>query len=753
MARLDGRARLWFGRYTGSTLGGGSFPRHGKGGQQVAEVAHELRSMVREFDRLAQADSVDDELLSQFSDPRVGEMLTRWDMVAAPPDVLVTNYSMLNTMLMRDVEDPLFDQTRDWIAQGGTFTLVVDELHLYRGTAGSEVAMIIRNLLSRLGLEPGSPGLRCIATSASLSADGGLGYLEAFFGVPARSFHVTAGRPRELQASLPVAREELIAAAGGSDHHERRAALAQLGARLQLPAAAAEACRSDSGRVRATRLSELSTRLFGGPDPDGAGIAAVLESLAALEGAPESITFRSHMFARTMRGVWACTNPDCDQIEEERREGGVGRLHGIPTSTCGCGGRVLELLYCFECGDVSVGGFVAGEIEGTLLLTPTPIEVPADAADFVFRRPHGTFVWYRPGVVPLREKWPHRTPEGGRVDMAFAHACWDPLLGALSRGGSSATGVTLAVGGLPQDSDLQVPALPERCPRCDMQTGGFESQKFFRGIVRSPIRAHTAGLAAATQLLLSQLHRSMGSKASESRTIVFTDSRDDAARAAVGVERNHFRDLVRQLLRQQLHAPALDRTEIMRRGAADEASLGPGERATFDELAGRDPGLMAAYVRHSVGRATEADAARITAFEAAERGAIGSSPWASVLQRTMTDLVALGVNPAGPKASMRRLSVDPALPWYRVHQPPQPGLWTPLPPDLTAQDLARHRESLAGELAAAVFDRAGRDVESIGLAYVDADVAVGGWPLPEDVARQVVRGIVRILGTSRRYPG
>ncbi len=60
----------------------------------------------------------DDEFLSQFSDPRTGEMLTRWDMIAAPPDVLVTNYSMLNAMLMRELEDPLFDKTRRWIDAG-----------------------------------------------------------------------------------------------------------------------------------------------------------------------------------------------------------------------------------------------------------------------------------------------------------------------------------------------------------------------------------------------------------------------------------------------------------------------------------------------------------------------------------------------------------------------------------------------------------------------------------------------------------
>ena len=36
-------------------------------------------------------------------------------MQDAPPDILVTNYSMLNIMLMRDIETPIFDATRAWL--------------------------------------------------------------------------------------------------------------------------------------------------------------------------------------------------------------------------------------------------------------------------------------------------------------------------------------------------------------------------------------------------------------------------------------------------------------------------------------------------------------------------------------------------------------------------------------------------------------------------------------------------------------
>jgi DEAD/DEAH box helicase domain-containing protein len=746
LAESDERARLWFGRYTGSTLGTSTFPAPGGGGQTVGTVATELRALSDEYDQLAQA-GVDAELLGQFSDPRQGEMLTRWDMVATPPDILVTNYSMLNAMLMRDIEDPLFDQTRQWIeTTGGVFTLVVDELHLYRGTAGSEVAMIIRNLLGRLGLAPDSPSLRCIATSASLSDDDtSLAYLERFFGVPASSFFVTAGRPRALGESRPIRREQLVAARGGT-----LAELAELAVSLELPQALATACRSTDGLTRATRLPLLAERLFGEPDPDSAAMEVALEALEALEGHPSSISFRAHMFARTMRGVWACTNPDCDHVEEARAQPGIGKLFSIPTSTCDCGARVLELLYCFECGDVSVGGFIASDEDGTLLLTSSPTEVPANSADLVFRRPYDSYAWFRPGLLPPGDKWSH-TASTGSIDLAFASAAWNPFLGALTPGGSQPNAMVFSVRGLDPESGQRVPALPERCPRCELRTGRFEGQSFFRGIVRTPIRAHTAGLLQASQLLLSQLHRSMGSTSKDSRTIVFTDSRDDAARTAVGVERNHFRDLVRQVVRQQISETPADRPEILRRAADDESALSDAERATFDEISERDFPLVRAYVRNAVQKASPDDVQRIEAFEKAESSAGNTRAWPALLRRATTDLVARGVNPAGPKASMANLVVDPRLPWYRVHQPPSQGMWIPLAPDMITTDLAMQRESLATEFASSVFDRAGRDVESIGLGWIDADVLITGWPLPDDRARQVVRGVLRILGTTRRY--
>lgn len=754
LAVLDQRAQLWFGRYTGSTLGGGELPTPGKAAQKVADAAGEVRRIAAEFDRLRQAE-VGEELLGQFSDPRHGEMLVRWDMISRPPDVLVTNYSMLNGMLMRDLEDPLFERTRGWIGEGGTFTLVVDELHLYRGTAGTEVAMIVRNLLSRLGLEPDSPQLRCIATSASLADDdNGRAFLRGFFGVPRSSFFITAGQPRQLKAALPISADTILTAADSPDREE---ALAEASRQLELPAAVTAACGDQQQKPRATPLATIARRLFGQADPPAGAMNAVLDALATLkDDDPSRIPFRAHMFARTMRGMWACTNPACDQVESVRTEPiGIGRLYSIPTSSCGCGARVLELLYCFECGDIGLGGFVAERHpDGTQVLTSSPSGVPTQGSEPVFRRQRGSYVWYRPGTIApthLREQWTHQTPRGGTATFGFARAGFDPFLGSIRVTTSGCTGVTLAVQGVAED--LPVPALPERCPRCLQRTGVQDLAKFFRGIVRSPIRAHTAGLSQASQLMLSQLHRSMGDTPAESRTIVFTDSRDDAARTAAGVEHNHFRDLVRQLLYAHLRAEEPNLPDIARRGAKNAGDLSPAERPLLRAFMSEQGETYTAYVRAAVDAATPDDLARIEEFEIRHAQRRGRRPWPQVLDSTSAELVRLGVNPAGPDASACQLIADPRLGWEHVYPPPVPGAWEQLPPQTRGTDLQRHRELLATNLAEAVFDRAGRDAESIGLGYVDAATPISGWPLSTETSHETLRSVLRILGIGRRFPG
>jgi ATP-dependent helicase YprA (DUF1998 family) len=75
-----------------------------------------------------------------------------------PPDILLTNFVMLELILTRTNEKPIIT------ASQGLEFLVLDELHTYRGRHGADVAMLIRRTRERCG----SPTLRCVP-SATLS--------------------------------------------------------------------------------------------------------------------------------------------------------------------------------------------------------------------------------------------------------------------------------------------------------------------------------------------------------------------------------------------------------------------------------------------------------------------------------------------------------------------------------------------------------------------------------------------------------
>ena len=98
-----------------------------------------------------------------------GELIFREEMRCTPPHILLTNYSMLEYLLIRPDDSPLFDGGRGMRWQ----FIVLDEAHQYRGAKGMEMGMLIRRLKQRLTAGGRSEPFRCIATSATLSSGEG----------------------------------------------------------------------------------------------------------------------------------------------------------------------------------------------------------------------------------------------------------------------------------------------------------------------------------------------------------------------------------------------------------------------------------------------------------------------------------------------------------------------------------------------------------------------------------------------------
>ena len=83
-------------------------------------------------------------------------------ILADPPDILITNYVMLELILTRPAEKRLVEAAR------GLKFLVMDELHTYRGRQGADVAMLIRRVRDRIG----DDNLQYVGTSATLAGAG-----------------------------------------------------------------------------------------------------------------------------------------------------------------------------------------------------------------------------------------------------------------------------------------------------------------------------------------------------------------------------------------------------------------------------------------------------------------------------------------------------------------------------------------------------------------------------------------------------
>ena len=92
------------------------------------------------------------------------ELLSREEMRATPPHILLTNYAMLEYLLLRPQDIELFEAGQ----QNRWRFIVVDEAHVYDGTQGAEIAMLLRRLRDRVTPDR---HLQCIATSATVGGD------------------------------------------------------------------------------------------------------------------------------------------------------------------------------------------------------------------------------------------------------------------------------------------------------------------------------------------------------------------------------------------------------------------------------------------------------------------------------------------------------------------------------------------------------------------------------------------------------
>ncbi len=310
--------------------------------------------------------------------PEDSELLTRHEVQAAPPDLLITNYSMLEYMLMRPIERPIFDRTRKWLESNPeeSFMVVLDEAHLYRGAGGAEVGLLIRRLRDRLGITKDRLCVIC-ATASFQNHKYAREFGAQISGNPANTFlPITAsldlktgeahGTKTDIEMLSSVDLEQYYKAATDS---QRIAVVRQLleyrGVSVgDTVETALYNALSDFGPMKllinstmkeAQPIGELGEKIFPGvavgKNDSALTTLMALGSVARKEpNIPSLLPCRIHNFFRGLPGLWVCMAPDCSEAGEQAEDRICGKMYGQPREYCACGARVLELYTCRNCG-------------------------------------------------------------------------------------------------------------------------------------------------------------------------------------------------------------------------------------------------------------------------------------------------------------------------------------------------------------------------------------------------------------------
>lgn len=878
-----------FGRYNSSTPVAGKLERILEDGNstinifKLNELRRKLKSIERNSEKVKEyikqekssGRSVNEQELTAFFQRLDGnEMRCRFDMQITPPDIMITNFSMLSIMLMREIDNSIFEETRRWLACEDVpekerqnhkgkriFHLIVDELHLYRGTQGTEVAYLLKLVLKRLGLTPKHPQLRIFASSASLETGdtNSLKYVSDFFGFEGiddvlDKFKIIPGyceKEKEIESEIPYLPaypfvnitdtykickkniksekfEQSCIDAGtqlldyfnisDKDLHNIEDFLKilldpdlEIGRRLKnaclikTPDGAAISRPVCSFRKDNDNYPDNYTYFFQsifGPDipsdilrkaSQGLLIARSLFDDYQLGGLKIDLPrFRFHYFFRNIEGLWAST-----EILEFHDGRTVGKIHSTPIIKTESGYRVLELLYCDNCGTTFLGGSrgvgeecsicellpVSPNIEGVPERTPAKLVEKRSYQEYGIFWPQGEqeFIphdrpagYWRQTLInssfnstDYRAQWVNAYLNKFSGDIFFELEGDEEkyLKGYYFQIKMESSNIDMA----DLDPDIKTNkdnnglinthrALPCVCPGC-----GVNEQyraKF------SSVRGFRTGFAKTSQLFAKELVYQLDDPFQNSETrenkrklIVFSDSREDAAQISNGIERNHFTDLLRENLIHFLHENLLLKGKflIAIKKGENTPSLRETNPEVFDEIEELyDDSKIPSHVQNKIKSRRRSKAIkelrRVGLRLIKVEDLVETISNADECAPLVKEFLKLGVNPASPKIRYQKIP-HTNRPWSELFNF-EDYCWETGNPDFQHE----LKTGIYIELASLFFGNLFYSLEASGLGYLTVnpdggnliqDAEALGFETVEYI--EILNGAIRILGHKYKY--
>lgn len=728
--------RFYFGRYTGKT------PTSGKKVKRKQENEKIKKQYITDWEAAQKAyvQTNKDDLLYHVPnmDDGSAELWDRWSMQETPPDILITNYSMLNIMLLREQEDNIFEQTKKWLAEdeNNIFHLVVDEMHTYRGTAGTEVAYLLRLVLDRLGLHPNHKQIQFLASSASMQQnDKTEKYLTSFFGVKHSEYankfkllsnipHKPIERKPEFTLSVNLLKEFCQIANDNDSDTAKEYILSKTDCvncneiieKYQLLKSLKYAMQDvdNPGYLIAEKATKLADKIFGISTPDS---EKALEGLLLLfcycktKSGAALQPLRVHNFFRNIDGLWACSNPKCTEIQADYRwnERKIGKLYrSAGLNTCSCGGKIYEALTCRGCGEIYLKGFQIKH-EGDNYLdkysskeSSKQIVFWSEKIDKQVIENKNSF-WKRAKLNPNNGKF--EITQTGQMSVFF-----------------------------PDESYLI--ELPNYCPKCCLDYKVKDKHSL------SPIASHNTGVQKVNQVMADALMRTMrANKNDDPKLVLFSDSRQAAAKLSAGIELDHYRDVLRQVVLNSLDEE-LDDVKLLRKiRECGVRNLTKNEKEIYLELRKSDYlNRVISDIKDELdGLLSSEDKAKLDEFFSNKLPELKK-----IEDKVISKVLEYGINPAGPKPSVTK-SGD--IFWFDLFN------WDST--KIKRKDFgsgtnfynAIERLSSVEQLVT-IFAHKNRSFESLKLGYVSANIT------NEDAKfAQFVDVAIRLLGESWKIQG
>ncbi|MGN0482525.1 MAG: DEAD/DEAH box helicase [Lachnospiraceae bacterium] len=336
-------------------------------------------------------------------DEEDAELLTRFEMQHVCPDILITNYSMLEYMLFRPREEKIWSDTEKWLHERkeNKLLFVIDEAHMYKGSSGGEVALLIRRLFHKLHIDRSK--VQFILTTASMpdreESDRRkvLSFARKLTAADENAdFCYLTGEREDItgKAKYDIPFEKFLNCSTGDIEKGGEKQINELNAFWDgiegAPLEPFETIKDaefwmyenliyfrpfyelmQQCRGKAVSLLELSKSIFPEEsDEDAIYAVGVLLAIAPLaRNNKGAILFpaRMHMLFRGINGVYACTNENC-KCSHTDGELTIGEIYlSDGHLTCPkCGSAVYELYNDRRCGAIFFKGYVLeDEIENS----------------------------------------------------------------------------------------------------------------------------------------------------------------------------------------------------------------------------------------------------------------------------------------------------------------------------------------------------------------------------------------------------